>query len=294
MRAAAASRAVRGSLMVAMAASGWGCWPLFLRQAEKRGAIPAALEAAASLAALTLLSLTLLAGAGDRVARRAAPRDWAFILVLGVADALNVAFFFAAYQRTSVAIAVLTHYTTPVLVAVAAPLALGERWRARTFASVLVSIAGLVLLLAPWSAARRPGDTLGATLGLLSAVCYATNVVVSKRLTDVFSGSEMAFYHGAVSVLILAALVPRGALAHVDVVSSLWLAGGALVPGAACGLLFVWGLRRVDASRASSLTLLEPLVATLTAVALFHEPLGALGAFGGALVLGGAAIAIAA
>jgi len=280
----------RGSALVGIAAVGWGTWPFFLRHAEQGGPIPAALEAAAPLLALTLVSAVLVAR--DRVDMHATRADWAKVGVLGVCDALNVVLFFAAYQRTSVAIAVLTHYLTPILVALAAPRALGEPWHRRTLAAVVVSFSGLVLLLSPWSAERHAGDLVGAAFGIGSAVCYASNVLLSKRLVPVFSGSEMALYHGFVAVPLLAALVPLNAWSQIGAHGALWLTAGALVPGASCGLLFVWGLRRVRASHASNLTLLEPLVATVLAAVVLHEPMGALAAFGGALILVGAAIAV--
>jgi drug/metabolite transporter (DMT)-like permease len=211
-----------------------------------------------------------------------------------VSDALNVVFFFAAYQRTSVAIAVLTHYLTPTLVALAAPLALGEAWKGRTLLAVGVSSLGLVLLLEPWSAARHAGDFVGAGFGLASAVCYATNVILNKRLVPVFSGSEMAFYHGFVALPLLLLIAPSGAFAHVAPAAASWLALGALLPGAVCGLLFVWGLRSVQASHAANLTLFEPFVATVGASIALHEPLGAASIFGGGLILAGATLAVTA
>ena len=263
---------------------------MFLWQAQRTGPLAPSLEAAASMSALTLAAGALVSR--DRLRVRASSRDWAKIALIGVTDALNVVFFFAAYQRTSVAIAVLTHYMTPMLVALAAPWALGERWRVRTLVALVVSLAGLVLLLAPWSAERQPGDFVGAGFGLASAVCYATTVIVSKSLVPVFSASEMVFYHGVLSVLILAGLVPWGACAHISAHGASWLAAGSLLPGATCGLLFVWGLRQVRASHASNLTLFEPLVATLLGSLVLHQPLGATGAAGGALILSGAAVAV--
>jgi drug/metabolite transporter (DMT)-like permease len=276
--------------MVAIAAAGWGTWPFFLREAEKARSIPAAVEAMAPLLALTLSSAALFGR--DRLRVRATRVDWAKIAFYGLTDALNVVFFFAAYQRTSIAIAVLTHYLTPMLVALGAPCLGLEAWRRRTFVSVLVSFTGLVLLLAPWSATRHPADLVGAAFGLASAACYATNLLVSKSLVPVFSGSEMAFYHGIVSVLVLAALAPLHAWADLGGHAAVWLAAGALVPGALCGLLFLWGLRRVHASHASNLTLLEPLVATVAASVAFHEPLGLRGLAGGGLILAGAAVVV--
>jgi drug/metabolite transporter (DMT)-like permease len=242
-----------------------------------------------------MTALTLAAGllmGRDRLRVRARGGDWLKIAFLGVADALNVILFFAAYQRTSVAIAVLTHYLTPVLVALAAPVVLREPWNVRTLGAVLISMLGLVLLLAPWSAERHDADLLGAALGAASAVFYASNVVVSKGLVPVFSGSEMAFFHGLLAVPLLAFLVPHDAWSHVELIGASWLLLGALLAGATCGLLFVWGLRRVHASNASNLTLLEPLVATVGAAVAFREPLAPASMAGGALILTGAAVAI--
>jgi drug/metabolite transporter (DMT)-like permease len=213
---------VRGSILVAVAAAGWGTWPFFLRHAEQYGRIPPALEAALAMGGLVLASALVVTR--DRLAVRATPGQWGKIALLGVFDALNVVFFFAAYQRTSVAIAVLTHYLTPMLVALAAPLVVREPVRARTFVAVSISLVGLVLLLSPWSAARQPGDLPGGAFGLASAVCYATNVLVSKSLVPVFSGSEMALYHGLISVVLLVLLVPPAAWLAVDARAWGWLA----------------------------------------------------------------------
>ena len=54
-------------------------------------------------------------------------------------------------------------------------------------------------------------------------------------------------------------------------------------------MLFVWALRRIPATHASTLTLLEPLVAVLVAIALVGERLAGVSWLGAALVLLGAA-----
>ena len=68
---------------------------------------------------------------------------------------------------------------------------------------------------------------------------------------------------------------------------------GSLVAGAVAGLLFVWGLRRIEATRASNLTFLEPLVATVSAWAFLGEALTVEKAVGGFLILVGAAVVVA-
>jgi drug/metabolite transporter (DMT)-like permease len=288
-RPRAASAAV-GYALVAVAASSWGTWPLILRTAERIAPMSAALESSILMLVIFLVTAPMMLR--DRVKRRATPGEWLGIVWLGVADALNDYFFFKAYQRTSVAVAVLTHYLAPLFVAASAPLLLRERPGARTYAAVAAAFSGLVLLLRPWSAASHPTDTLGAAFGAASAVFYASNVIVNKRLVHAFSGSELMFFHCFVALPFLALLVPRGEWGTFDFRAAGVVALGSLGPGVLAGLFFVWGLRRIAASRASTLTLLEPLVAMGIGAVVYGEKVGAGGVFGGALILLGAALVV--
>jgi drug/metabolite transporter (DMT)-like permease len=283
---AARRRRMIGFALVATAAVGWGTWPIILKNAP----MPASLQSAVLMAVLTLASLPVMLR--DRLRVRPTLGQWAGVAWLGIGDALNVVLFFAAYQRTTVAIAVLTHYLTPIFVAVAAPLVLREKARARTFGAVAVAFAGLVLLLEPWRVGLGRNDVVGAALGAGSAVFYASNVLVNKRLVRSFSGSEMMFFHGLVATPLLFALVPLHEYALVSRSALGVVLLGALGPGALCGLLFVWGLRRIAASHASVLTLLEPFVAVLLAAAVMGERVGLVSLVGGVLILGGALLVV--
>lgn len=289
-RAAAAGSGGRnlGYVLVAVAATGWGTWPLILRHAE----MPAALQSALMMVVLMAVSFPMMLR--DRMPVRARPVHWLGVAWLGLADALNVALFFAAYQRTSVAIAVLTHYLTPVFVALAAPLVLKERPHARTFFAVAISFAGLLFLLRPWDTSLSPSDLAGAALGAGSAVFYASNVLVNKRLAHVFSASELMFFHGFVAVPLLWVMVPAGALGAASTSAIMVVILGSLGPGALGGLTFVWGLRRIAASHASILTLLEPFVAVVTAAVFLGQKLAGGQIFGGLFILTGAVAVITA
>jgi drug/metabolite transporter (DMT)-like permease len=277
-----------GYALIALAATGWGLWPLILKHAP----MPAELSAAMMMLILTVASFPIMLR--DRIEVRATAVDWIGIAWLGVADSANVGLFFAAYQRTTVAIAVLTHYLTPIFVALAAPLFLGERPRARTGVAVVVSFTGLVLLLEPWSADLSRTDLVGALLGAGSAVFYASNVLVNKRLAHVFSGSELMFFHGFIGVPLLWAFVPHGAFAAAPMQSLAIVAAASVGIGTICGLMFVWGLRRVVASHASILTLLEPFVAVVIAVLFMGQRMGLLAVVGGGLILVAALLVVTA
>ena len=275
---------------VAIAASAWGTWPLILRHADAIKPMHAALVAVIVMAMITVVSG--IAMTRDRLPARATTRDWLGIAWLGIGDAANCFLFFKAYQVTSVAIAVLTHYLTPILVAIAAPLLLKERLSARGYGAVALSFLGLVFLLGPWRAQSGAHDLDGALLGAGSAVFYASNIIVNKRLVGIFSASELMFFHGLVATPLLALLVPHAVWSSIDCRAAAIVTAGAVGPGALAGLFFVWGLQRIPANHASTLTLLEPLVAVVASVVVLKESASALSVVGGACILGGAALVV--
>jgi DME family drug/metabolite transporter len=271
---------------VAFAACSWGTWPLLIRRAEALGSIPTAVQATLVMGVLT--AVTGVTALRDVRPRRATWRERAWVAYLGAADAFNVLLLFAAYEIT-VGVAVLAHYLTPILVAVASPLLLRETLTRRTVVAVAVSFSGLALMLAPSEgAASADAVWRSAALGAGSAFFYASNVVVNKFVADGFSTSETMFWHGVVATPLLAAFVPRGACGLVNGKAAAFLATASLVPGALAGLLFVWGLRRMPAAHASTLTLIEPLVAVLIGAEFFGESLGARILIGGGCILAGA------
>jgi drug/metabolite transporter (DMT)-like permease len=292
VNAAPLRRSIVGYALVSIAAICWGFWPYFLRNAEKYGGVDSSFESVVAMGLLALVAACLVPR--DRVRAHADRRAWLGIVWLALGDALNVWFFFRAYQTTTVAIAVLSHYLTPIFIAIAAPLVLGEKSDRRTSIAVAVSFLGLVLLLAPWQSHASPSLLLGAAFGAASAFFYASNVLVTKRLVPIFSGSEMSFYHALLATPLLALMVPRAAWTSIDPQALHWLLAGSLVCGAFPGLFFVWGLRMIPASRASTLTLLEPLVAVVVVgVLIFGETINVLGGTGGILILAGAALVLA-
>jgi drug/metabolite transporter (DMT)-like permease len=273
---------------VALAACAWGTWGLIIRRTDAIGAMPSALESTIVMAVIT--AVTGLASLWDRVPGRASWKSRAWVAWLGVGDAFNILLFFAAYKLT-IAVSVLTHYLTPIFVAVAAPVVLRERMTLRTAAAVATSFAGLAVMLAPSSGgATSAAVWTSAMLGAGSAVFYASNVIVNKFVVADFSTSETMFWHGVVGTPLLAAFVPPSAWSAVDARAAGFLAVAAIGPGALAGLAFVWGLRRMPAAHASTLTLLEPLVSIVLAAALLGEWLGLRAVAGGALILAGAVV----
>jgi drug/metabolite transporter, DME family len=265
-----------GVVMVAVAAASWGTWSLFLRPTG----LPATVTSPIMFAVMALVGLPLTL----RERKPTWDRTSLHLLLANTAfDALNVLTFFAAMTYTTVAIAVITHYLAPILIAAAAPRIDGTP-SAGTRGAAAIALVGLALVLEPWRDASDAA-AIGALLGLASAVCYAGNVFVVRRLAARIGPARAMAYHSALAAVVLMPLAVSG-LATVTWFDLTLIGTGAATIGALSGVVFIIGLGRIGAARAAVLTFAEPLVAVMVGAAVWAEPLRPLGAVGGALVLG--------
>jgi drug/metabolite transporter (DMT)-like permease len=282
---------------VIAAATLWGCWSIVFRSAEAASTTPLSAAVETTVVFMVILAcvgpialFVRLRPRGAEVRTARSHRQWWALAALGVVDAGNALCFFAAMQRTTVAIAVLCHCLAPLIVAAVSPWALREKPQATTTAALAVSLCGLVLLLEPWGHASAH-DLEGAALALASAGLYAGSVLLGKQLGGAFLVVELAAWPKLTSVPVLLFAV---AVSSMSAPVSLEARPGLILVlgGVVCGALPLWlyyrGLARLPASQVSVLTLLEPLVAVLVGVGVWGEPLGVGGLVGAALMVAGA------
>jgi drug/metabolite transporter (DMT)-like permease len=267
----------RGILLVFLAACSWGTYSLFLRPTGQ----PATTTAPVLFLVMGLVTLPFA------LRSKLPPPTWKrttiWLLVANtLLDALNVITFFAAIANTTVAIAVLTHYVAPILIALAAPRIEGIA-ASGTRPAALVALTGLVIVLEPWQGGGGVG--LGAVLGLVSACCYASNTFVVKRLAERIGATRAMAYHSLAAGVLLAPLL---LLDHppFDARTIGLVAAAAVTLGALSGVVFVHGLTLIGSARAAVLTYAEPLVAVAVGAIVWHEPMSPLAGLGGLLVLG--------
>ncbi|HEY5944358.1 MAG TPA: DMT family transporter [Kofleriaceae bacterium] len=266
---------IAGVVMVTAAAASWGTWSLFLRPTGLPSFVTAPLMFA--IMAIVAFPLTL----------RERPARWDRTTVLllcanTLSDALNVITFFAALTYTTVAIAVLTHYLAPILIALASPRIEGTSPRGAR-GSAAVALTGLVIMLEPWHSAAD-GVVIGALLGAVSAIAYAANVFVVRRLAERIGPARVMSYHSALAAVVMLPFAVSG-LATVSWTDLGLLAAGSTTIGALSGVVFIAGLARIGAARTAVLTFAEPLVAVAVGALVWGEPLRPLAGLGGLLVL---------
>lgn len=232
---------------------------------------------------------------GER--RRTLPErgDLPLLAVLGVVGiAMNQVLFLLGLKRTTVAHAALIFGLSPLLVLVVAAAAGQEKITGRKVAGMLTALGG-VLVLQHRSSNGAEATATGDLLVLAGATAFALFTVFGKPLAARYGTilmNTIGYVAGAVvlaPVVVLEALrFPLGAVSRAAWAGVLYMV---LFPSVACYLIFYYALRHMAASRLVALAYLQPLLATLMAIALLGERVTPAVATGGALVLAGVWVA---
>jgi len=206
------------------------------------------------------------------------------ILFLGMAFVANNFCYFKAFQLTTIANAILTHYTAPIFVAILAPLFLREKLEKITLISLIISFLGL-FLIASEGLSLSPANFSGILFGTASGLAYAFSIIIYKYLLKNLSVYTLIFYQSLVGSIILAPFVlPR-------VSTSLpwfYLLFFALLFGIFATFLHFQGIKRIKAQQAGILGYAEPVFGISYAFLFFSEIPTKMSLIGGLLiVLGG-------
>jgi DME family drug/metabolite transporter len=213
----------------------------------------------------------------------AARRPAAWFAGLGQA-AFNLCFL-AAMNEAGVAVGTLVAIgATPVVTG------LVTRHITRTWMlATAVAVTGLALLVLGQQGTPSAPSAVGVLLAIGAAASYATYIVAGNaaEAQGLETQSFLAAAFGVAALLTLPWLV-AGDLDWVGTAGGGLLLGYlVLVPTILSYSLFNRGLRGVRSSTASTLALVEPVIAATLAYAVLGERLGVLGVLGAGLVLVG-------
>lgn len=198
--------------------------------------------------------------------------------ILALVGLVNTGSYYYAFQHTSIANSVLTHYTAPVFTAFLAPVFLKERMSLRIVASIITASAGLFLMLNGVS--LTGGHLPGILAGLLSGLGYAGCVILGRLFTQGMKPLYLNFY---VNLAICAYLLPF--IDPIPMKALMITALMGLVHSTFAPILYYRGLRVVAANRAAVLGYLEPVCAIMLGALLLGEAPAAVSMLGGAIIV---------
>jgi DME family drug/metabolite transporter len=220
------------------------------------------------------------------------------LLVGGVAVAVYQLSFFAATSTAGVAVAtVITIGSAPVF-STGITAARGRGWpRPRAAAAVACSVVGVTLLGLDGASGGGENAAAGVLAALAAGAGYALYAELGRVAMDrgMHSTTAMAALFG-VGAAIAALALPWQPLGWATTPSGVAMIVHLGVVTLGVGyVLYGWGLRQLPVPTVVTLTLAEPVVASLLALLVLDEVIGAVGWIGiGLVVTGLAAVARAA
>lgn len=211
----------------------------------------------------------------------------------GLSVAIYPLAFYSSMRLAGVAIGtVISIASAPCFAVLMERFINGRPVTAKWMLSFLLGFAGILCLVMakPHADTAVAGDQRewGILLGLLAGLTYAAYSWTGKTMivNGVRSDVAMAVQFGVASCLLLPSLFFTGdnlLASSGNITVALYMA---LIPMFGGYLLFGYGLQKIDASIATLITLLEPVVATLLAVWMLSERFSLTGWMGIGLIAG--------
>lgn len=228
--------------------------------------------------------------------RRAVPDlalHWRKLVLGGLAVALYPLAFYGSMRLAGVTIGtVVTIGSAPLLSALIENMFDGARLSKRWLGGALLGLIGMLLLCVAESSSTEVfsgghSTVAGIALGLIGGLTYALYSWTARglMLQGIRSSVAMGATFGIGGLLLMPVLVITGGpflASWNNAAVGIYMA---LVPMFLGYICFGMGLARIPASMATTITLIEPVVAAMLAVAIIGERLPLLGWFGVTLII---------
>jgi drug/metabolite transporter (DMT)-like permease len=279
----------KGVALVLLSALGFGLLPIFAIFAYREGAnVNTLLFLRFSLAALFLFAYLGLKRQPLAVSRRQLA---ALFALGGVLYAAQASLYFSSLRYIPASLTSLLLYTYPFFVALLASIVDKERLTRGNLLAATLGMAGLVFVLGASPAAV---DATGVLLALGAAVVYSAYLVIGTRVVRELSPLvTSAYVTGWAALSMLAAGAAGGSLTF-TLTATAWAAVGGIVAFATimAMLTLFRGLDLIGPTRASILSMVEPLITFALSALCFGDRLTVLQLAGGAAVIAGAAMVV--
>ena len=210
------------------------------------------------------------------------------IYLIAVIGLLNNFTFYYAFKNTTVAFAVLTHYTAPFFVMILAAIFLREKITFKVLLSILSATIGMYLILDLSFEAllrqisERDSHALGVLSGLASGLFYAILVIIFKKILHKIDILPLtALQNSFVAITLIPFFdMPQNLPSVLPTLLVLGIVQSTIAP-----LIYLKGIRQVRANTAAILGYIEPLSAILLGIIILGESIGLSTVIGGLLIL---------
>lgn len=264
----------------------WGLIGLFTRQMNLAGIGSEGVLIIRSGGCCLMFGLTLLIEEPKKFIIKLSDL-WLF-LCFGILATFFFTFsYYRAIELADMSVACTLMYTAPVFVMVMSLFVFREKFTGKKLLALCLAVLGCALVSGLLEGGRASG--FGVIFGLFAGFGYALYSIFSKLLSrrgyDVLQINFYGWLFCCLTGLLLWGFAPAGPMLE-SAPNFLVCLGLVVISGFLPSLLYNWALGGVEASKASMMVSIEPVVAALTGILAFGESLSLFGLLGIALVLG--------
>lgn len=275
-------------LLVLAAGIAWGFIGLFTKQLSAAGLSALQITETRCLTAATLLvALSLVSGKGRlRIKLRDA---WMFLGTGVCSIALFNICYFACIEASTLSIAATLLYTSPIFIMLMSAVLFKERITKVKLAALVLACVGCACVtgfIGGGSAATISPFALAVGLG--SGFCYGLYSIFARFALRKYEPITVTTYTFLFAGVALLPLSDAPAIAQTIIASPTAMLAAVMLAAASTVLpfmLYTLGLSHMDAGKAGVIAAVEPVVATIVSVTVFHEAFALNNAVGITLVM---------
>ncbi len=204
---------------------------------------------------------------------RVSKREFVTLTSLGLLFILSSLTLYLSFRHMPAGIASTILFSYPVMTAAIMTLFFKEKIQWSTLFSILLSVAGVVLLY--WGDAEGTLSMTGVMLVLASALTYALYIIVVDKSPLHMSSFKINFYvlfYCALGMAAYALLSHQPLMLPPSPSAWLWVSWLALVPAIMALVMMVYAAKYLGSTPTAILGALEPTTAVIIGVFVFDEP----------------------
>lgn len=190
-------------------------------------------------------------------------KEMATIIIGGVFLVLNWIFFFAAFEKTAITVAISIYNLAPILVLVIGWIFFRDRIRILGILAVVLAFVGTVLISGVSLGDLTVGKSAAGPLLALAAACLYALVIITGKYIKKASPYLVTILQTFIGVIMLIPFVHYSLYMHLTAANWFYSIFTGVVHTGIVYLLFYGSIRSLPTPVISALTYLDPLVAIL-------------------------------
>ncbi|WP_067730128.1 DMT family transporter [Oceanobacillus damuensis] len=264
----------RYSILIMLGAALWGTIGWFVKHLYEFGFTPMEVVTLRAWSSAALLIAYTLAVSPKSLQLKKI-QDIKYFIGTGI---FSIIFFnyclFTAIELSTIPIATALLYTAPAFVTIISFFLFREPFTGAKITALALTLVGTCLVVGLTPNSVHNMKTASILLGLGSGLGYALYSIFSKFALKEYTTLRVTTFTFIVASLALIPFFPYKEKTHLFFDSHVlfYAVGLGLLPTVIAYILYTLGLQYTEASKASILSTIEPVVATLIGIFIFMEP----------------------